>query len=314
MLVHIFRGLMFAISFLTRIPVPCKFGEHENSRTFSWSFFFFPPVGMLMGLIAAIPTAIICALFPYQQAAILFSSAFYVGILEWLSRFLHFDGFCDTCDAFNAPGATPERRLEIMKDPHVGATAVACGAFLIAAKILGMYLILTRTALMTEDLTVFLFIMIMIPALGRLTMLVLSCAGRYPREHGTGSFIVGKVSFFICFCSTILLFLFSVYYLALALRFGTLFSVRDMELSKVIIQNIHTTLASYDTNQIMVIFNNGFYAALTLFIASVFIPAYYWFRESGKMIGGVTGDILGAAGETAELAAIFVFLLIAERF
>ncbi len=36
---------------------------------------------------------------------------------------IHLDGFCDTVDAL-AGNTTPQRRLEILKDPHAGAFAV----------------------------------------------------------------------------------------------------------------------------------------------------------------------------------------------
>ena len=40
-----------------------------------------------------------------------------------LTRGLHLDGFMDCCDAFLG-GFSRERRLEILRDSHVGAFAV----------------------------------------------------------------------------------------------------------------------------------------------------------------------------------------------
>ena len=44
--------------------------------------------------------------------------------LALITRGLHLDGFMDSCDALFG-GYTRERRLEILRDPHVGAFAVA---------------------------------------------------------------------------------------------------------------------------------------------------------------------------------------------
>jgi adenosylcobinamide-GDP ribazoletransferase len=45
-------------------------------------------------------------------------------LLIALTGAIHVDGFLDTCDAVFTP-ATPERRREILKDPHHGTFAVA---------------------------------------------------------------------------------------------------------------------------------------------------------------------------------------------
>lgn len=46
---------------------------------------------------------------------------------------IHMDGFCDTCDAL-ASHAVPERKQEILKDPHIGAFgAIRLGMYLIAS-------------------------------------------------------------------------------------------------------------------------------------------------------------------------------------
>jgi adenosylcobinamide-GDP ribazoletransferase len=53
----------------------------------------------------------------------LITSALAVLFLAWLTRGLHLDGLADAADALGG-GTTIERRLAIMKDPHVGAFGV----------------------------------------------------------------------------------------------------------------------------------------------------------------------------------------------
>ncbi|MDR2501774.1 MAG: adenosylcobinamide-GDP ribazoletransferase [Oscillospiraceae bacterium] len=56
---------------------------------------------------------------------------------------IHLDGFCDTCDAL-ASHAAPERRREILKDPHTGAFAVI-GVVIYMSAYLGFASSLPRT-------------------------------------------------------------------------------------------------------------------------------------------------------------------------
>src|SRR5438552_18043012 len=51
--------------------------------------------------------------------------AAFLTLLAWLgvTGALHLDGLCDLCDGLFG-GKTPEDRLRIMKDPHVGAFGV----------------------------------------------------------------------------------------------------------------------------------------------------------------------------------------------
>ena len=53
----------------------------------------------------------------------LLTAAVVLFVLSAVTRGLHLDGLMDVCDGIFG-GHTPERRLEIMKDPHVGAFGV----------------------------------------------------------------------------------------------------------------------------------------------------------------------------------------------
>ena len=61
-------------------------------------------------------------------------SAILVVALVAATRILHLDGLMDTCDALFG-GFDRKQRLEILRDPHVGAFAVVGVVCLLAIKI-----------------------------------------------------------------------------------------------------------------------------------------------------------------------------------
>ena len=82
---------------------------------------YFPLVGLALGgILAGLDFAAREALPPLVVGALLLLA------LLLLTRALHTEGFLDSCDGLFG-GYTPERRLEILRDPHVGAFAVIGG-------------------------------------------------------------------------------------------------------------------------------------------------------------------------------------------
>ena len=63
-------------------------------------------------------------------------------VLAAVTRGLHLDGFMDVCDGLFG-GYTPERRLEIMRDSHVGAFAVVGAVSLLILKYGALYSLLS---------------------------------------------------------------------------------------------------------------------------------------------------------------------------
>lgn len=104
--------LKLAFSFLTTIPVRIT-GEIQPGdlgRAAAW----YPLVGLVIGLLLAAARAALGYLFPAQLTAILV-----VALWAALTGGLHLDGLADCCDGMLA-SVSPERRLEIMKDPRLG--------------------------------------------------------------------------------------------------------------------------------------------------------------------------------------------------
>ncbi|RME35545.1 MAG: adenosylcobinamide-GDP ribazoletransferase, partial [Thermoflexia bacterium] len=110
-----FRSLLTALHFLTRLPFPLRETSLEEVGRSAWAF---PLVGALTGLLLAGSDWALGYLFPplLRAAPVL---ALWVAI----TGALHLDGFVDCCDALLA-ARPPEVRLEILRDTHVGAFGV----------------------------------------------------------------------------------------------------------------------------------------------------------------------------------------------
>lgn len=121
---RVIRSLCIAFSTYSRIPVPQVAWTDENRK---YSMCFFPLIGAVIGLLLwgwlalcdvlgfeALPRGAVGALLPIL-----------------VTGGIHIDGFMDTSDAL-ASWQSPEKRLEILKDSHVGAFAVlGCAGYLL---------------------------------------------------------------------------------------------------------------------------------------------------------------------------------------
>jgi len=201
------NALQLAISFLTRFPTGNP--RTDDARVWRLSLAFYPLCGYLIGAVAALPLILVSLkTSSFTNIPFIHVSIFiYVAALEWITRMLHLDGFCDCCDAFSAV-ADKEKRLAIMKDPHVGASAVGGAVFLIAGKLMALNMLAYRCDLMGMNSLSIPLAMISIPVFGRLAITLLAAMGKYPRENGTAMNVVGKVppySVIIAFMSVIFL-------------------------------------------------------------------------------------------------------------
>ena len=114
MVLEMLKPIFAAIGFLTVLPVHnVMLPPEEMGRASRW----FPLVGLLIGAILLVVYWVCQFLFPSLLTAV-----FIVTAWAALTGGLHLDGLCDCCDGLLAPVST-ERRLEIMKDPRVGAFA-----------------------------------------------------------------------------------------------------------------------------------------------------------------------------------------------
>ncbi len=154
--------LRTAVAFLTILPVGYPEG-HQPGRAFAW----FPLVGLLLGLIVAGVASL--RFFPADVVAFLTLAVWVI-----LTGGLHLDGFGDSCDGLLAT-VTPERRLEIMKDPRAGSWAVVGLGLLL----LGKWVTLAHIAPM---------LLILPPVLGRWSMVLAAYHFPYARPSGMGAY------------------------------------------------------------------------------------------------------------------------------
>ena len=110
------RSLRIAFGLMTTLPVklPDNWSAGDSGRAAVW----YPFVGLVIGALIWLA---------WRGAILLFTPliAGVITLVVWvvLTGGLHLDGLADCCDGLFA-SAKPERRLEIMKDPHIGAFGV----------------------------------------------------------------------------------------------------------------------------------------------------------------------------------------------
>ena len=172
------KGFRAAVGFLTILPV-----SPRDQDGLAYARGYFPLVGLCLGLLLAGLDMILSGyLFRPEGTFIavapnhLLESALLVVILVVLTRGLHLDGFMDSCDALFG-GYTRERRLEIMRDPHVGAFAVIGVVCLLVVKC---------AAVAGLHQPVRLHVLILFPCLSRWAMLLAMECYPYARTEGLG--------------------------------------------------------------------------------------------------------------------------------
>ena len=161
-------ALAAAIQFLLITPpiVRRGFTRTELGRSTA----FFPLVGALLGTFLAAFEALLTPVFSTE-----IRSALVMVMWIGLTGGLHFDGLLDTVDGLLG-GGTPERRLQIMRDEHTGAYAVAAAGLIL----LTMFSALNAIPEPRWDA------LLIAPALGRCGLTVCIAAFPYARPEGLG--------------------------------------------------------------------------------------------------------------------------------
>ena len=178
------KGFRSAFGFLTILPV-----SPRDPAALAYARAYFPLVGLLLGALLVgldlllsgwlfLPEGTFIALAPKH----LLESALLVVFLVVMTRGLHLDGFMDSCDALFG-SFDRARRLEIMRDPHVGAFAVVgvvCLLLVKCAAVAGLHQPLR------------LHVLILFPCLSRWAMLLVMELYPYARSEGLGAAFLGS--------------------------------------------------------------------------------------------------------------------------
>ncbi len=166
------RGLLTAIGFLTVLPVPGR----KPWAGLADALFYFPPVGLLIGLVLLAADLILSGpIGPYGRAALI------VAVWAALTGGLHLEGLADAADGVLASRPVHER-LEIMRDPATGAFGVIAVGLVLLLKF-GLLVDLAVTGLGPG--------LAAVPLAARYAVLVPMGVFPYARPEGLGRGLTG---------------------------------------------------------------------------------------------------------------------------
>ncbi|MEQ8877286.1 MAG: adenosylcobinamide-GDP ribazoletransferase [Phycisphaerales bacterium] len=232
-----------ALGLLSRLPVPPP--DTERTGAAAWAY---PVAGLILGSLAALAGAIAHAFgLPSPLTALIA-----LGFLILATGAMHEDGLADTADGLWG-GWTRDRRLEIMKDSHIGTYGVVALVLSLAARWAAL------TLLYDQGSGAAAAALIVAAALSRAAMPLLMARLPHARDHGL-SHSVGPVPM-------------RTAWLALAIAALAALLLTGWSGLPVILWALAAALAM------------GVLAR--------------------SMIGGQTGDILGATQQVAEIAILF---------
>jgi adenosylcobinamide-GDP ribazoletransferase len=180
------KSLIAALSFLTRLPVGrlANFGARDVARSAGW----FPLIGMLLGAICAATAFLLRQYLMLPIVGILL-----VGLDVLLTGALHFDGLADTADGFGG-GKDREDVLRIMRDHSIGSYGGTALILVIGFKAVA-YSILLQCGHWFQAI-------VLIAALGRWSMLLLTAALPYARQTASVIESMGKNSLLLATLTT----------------------------------------------------------------------------------------------------------------
>ncbi|MDA3858512.1 MAG: adenosylcobinamide-GDP ribazoletransferase [Roseovarius sp.] len=171
------RDVVLALSLLSRLPV--RVSAHDRSAEAAWAY---PLVGVVLGTLAALGALVAQRIgLPAPLAALVA-----LGLLIMLSGAMHEDGLADSADGLWG-GWDRQKRLENMKDSHIGSYGVLALILSLGARWCALWL-LFQTGPATGAIA-----LIAAATLSRGVMPALMAALPHARETGL-SHRVGRVT------------------------------------------------------------------------------------------------------------------------
>lgn len=168
---------LLMLQLLTRVPInrelSCEDGNFRNGGNFFWL------IGFLIGLCQYGLYFLLSGIIPNKFAVI--------GIIIFeilITGALHLDGFGDTCDGFFAFKGK-ERIIEIMKDSRIGTFGCIGIVLNLLIKYEGYVFLVNNSKAI--------YILI-IPAISRFSMILLSYIGKPAKEKGSGNLFINTVT------------------------------------------------------------------------------------------------------------------------
>lgn len=214
-------------------------------RELAGSFACFPLAGCILGLIYCAVARLFGGHVPPALLAVLICAFMVI-----LTRGLHLDGLADLTDGLWG-GMTPERRLEIMKDSHIGSFGVLALVLAISFKIAAILGLLMAGRL--EPL-------LLAPVFGRFSIVATAYGSTSARKDGLGKAFLENMGTRHLLCAA-----------------------------------LFTALAAVIPGPRYLVYLLPV-LGLVLFIRLI----------THRLIGGITGDVLGAVSETTEIVVLFL--------
>jgi len=237
-------AFFIALQFLTRIPI--HYRHLGSDAVLGRSVLYYPAVGLLLGIMLAIPASLLSDTAPLMLAALI------LGAWVLLTGGLHLDGLADCADAWVGGYDDRQRSLQIMKDPASGPIAVC---------LLVVVLILKFAALTTMLEQGRLAPLLLAPVLGRAAILVLMLTTAYVRPRG---------------------------------------------LAETLLQQLPIS-AAYQVVAVCALLGLAVLGLPTILATGLLL---WWVRQTAvSRLGGVTGDVYGAAVELVEVVVLSTALL-----
>ena len=175
---HPVATFLAALRFLTILPLP--WGAARDGRYFTSSIYWFPAIGLLLGLLTAAAALLLARVLPLTVVAPL---AMVIPVV--LSGALHLDGLADSGDGLLS--ARPrDQALEIMRDSRIGAMGVIS---------LILVLLLRFAALASLSQPLLLSALVIMPLAGRCAIVLAMALLPYAREgEGLGRLFYSPAS------------------------------------------------------------------------------------------------------------------------
>lgn len=172
-------AIRLAVASLTIWPV--RLTESDWSpASLAASRYAYPLVGAVLGVVLAVASTGLSRVHTSPQV----SAFFLLAVAAVITGGLHLDGLADSFDGLFLSGG-PERRLTVMRDPHVGSFGVVA----IVLVLVGKFAALSGMAVGTRGRALFLAAFA-----SRCLILVSAGFAPYARPEGTGRIVVEAAS------------------------------------------------------------------------------------------------------------------------
>lgn len=171
------RAFLYALQFLTRIPVPAMPPPEREDH--ARAALYYPVVGALLGLLMVLLAWLLQPADGMLVAALL--------LLAWiiLTGALHLDGLADSADAWLGGIGDIDKTHRILKDPLVGTAGVVAVACIMLIKYSALYVLIKQEHYIS---------LLLAPALGRGLVLLLFTTTDYVRKQGLASAVIGGLN------------------------------------------------------------------------------------------------------------------------